>query len=102
MTAVDAKVDEKVARPGVAGDFKRLWSAAVISRVGDALRSAALPLLAVALTDSPVLVSLVTAAGFLPWLLFGLVGGAVADRVDQRRAMWAVDVVRGLLMAAFA
>jgi MFS family permease len=61
-----------------------------------------MPLLAYALTDSPVLISLVTACGFLPWLVFGLLGGAVADRVDQRRAMWAVDVLRGLLMAAFA
>ncbi|MFE6852578.1 MFS transporter, partial [Streptomyces sp. NPDC057674] len=40
--------------------------------------------------------------GYLPWLLFGLLGGAVADRVDQRRAMWAVDLVRGALMAGFA
>lgn len=43
-----------------------------------------------------------TACGFLPWLLFGPVGGAVADRVDQRAAMWAVDLARGVLMAAFA
>ncbi|MBI0313258.1 MFS transporter, partial [Streptomyces javensis] len=74
----------------------------VVSRFGDALRGAALPLLAVSLTDSPVLVSLVTACGFLPWLLFGLIGGAIADRVDQRRAMWAVDGVRAVLMAGFA
>ncbi|KAF4409304.1 MFS transporter [Streptomyces lycii] len=84
------------------GGFGRLWGAAVLSRFGDALRTAALPLLAVGLTDDPFLVSLVTACGYLPWLLFGLLGGAVADRVDQRRAMWAVDVVRGLLVAAFA
>jgi MFS family permease len=44
----------------------------------------------------------VTACGYLPWLVFGLLGGAVADRVDQRRAMWVVDTVRGLLVAAFA
>ncbi|GAA2344144.1 MFS transporter [Streptomyces cuspidosporus] len=84
------------------GGFGRLWGAAVVSRFGDALRGAALPLLAVSLTDSPVLVSLVTVCGFLPWLLFGLLGGAIADRVDQRRAMWAVDAARGALMAAFA
>ncbi|MEC4019484.1 MFS transporter, partial [Streptomyces sp. H27-D2] len=70
--------------------------------MGDALRGAALPLLAYGLTDSPFLIALVTACGFLPWLLFGLLGGAVADRVDQRRAMWAVDAARGVLMAAFA
>ncbi len=89
-------------RAEVRGGFGRLWSAAVVSRLGDALRGAALPLLAVSLTDSPLLVSLVTASGFLPWLLFGLLGGAVADRVDQRRAMWTVDVLRGALVAAFA
>ncbi len=83
--------------PGWRGGFGRLWTAAAVSRFGDGLRAAALPLLAVGLTDSPLLVSLVTAAGYLPWILFGLLGGAVADRVDQRRAMWAVDAVRGAL-----
>ncbi|WP_432124646.1 MFS transporter [Streptomyces sp. C10-9-1] len=84
------------------GGFGRLWTAAVLSRFGDSLRTAALPLLAVSLTDDPVLIAAVTACGYLPWLLFGLLGGAVADRVDQRRAMWAVDVARAVLVAAFA
>lgn len=84
------------------GGFGRLCGAAAVSRFGDALRGTALPLLAYTLTGSPLLISLVTACGFVPWLLFGLLGGAVADRVDQRRAMWAVDVLRGLLMAGFA
>lgn len=86
----------------MAWGFGRLWSAAVISRFGDALRTTALPLLAVRLTDDPVVIASVTACGYLPWLLFGLLGGAVADRVDQRRAMWAVDTARGVLVAAFA
>ncbi|MFI7295792.1 MFS transporter [Streptomyces sp. NPDC050121] len=88
--------------PAWRGGFGRLWSAAVISRFGDALRTTALPLLAVQLTDEPLVIASVTACAYLPWLLFGLLGGAVADRVDQRRAMWAVDTVRGLLVAAFA
>ncbi|WP_460064360.1 MFS transporter [Streptomyces sp. YKOK-I1] len=92
----------EVRAPAWRGGFGRLWSAAVISRFGDALRTTALPLLAVRLTDEPLAVASVTACAQLPWLLFGLVGGAVADRVDQRRAMWAVDTVRGLLVAAFA
>ncbi|GAA1126541.1 MFS transporter [Streptomyces javensis] len=104
MAAVDAGElgAGEPAGPAWRGGFGRLWAAAVVSRFGDALRGAALPLLAVSLTDSPVLVSLVTACGFLPWLLFGLIGGAIADRVDQRRAMWAVDGVRAVLMAGFA
>ncbi|XUL87368.1 MFS transporter [Streptomyces galilaeus] len=88
--------------PAWRGGFGRLWSAAVISRFGDALRGAALPLLAVSLTDRPLLIASVTACGYLPWIVFGLLGGAVADRVDQRRAMWTVDAVRALLVAAFA
>ncbi|GHI08568.1 antibiotic transporter [Streptomyces cellostaticus] len=88
--------------PAWRGGFGRLWSAAVLSSSGDALRTAALPLLAASLTDRPVLIASVTACGYLPWIVFGLLGGAVADRVDQRRAMWAVDAVRGLLVAGFA
>ncbi|GHE95341.1 MFS transporter [Streptomyces longispororuber] len=84
------------------GGFGRLWSAAVLSSFGDSLRKAALPLLAASLTDDPLLIASVTACGYLPWLVFGLLGGAVADRVDQRRAMWRVDVARGVLVGAFA
>ncbi|MEU4467758.1 MFS transporter [Streptomyces sp. NPDC024017] len=80
----------EVRAPAWRGGFGRLWSAAVLSSFGDALRTAALPLLAVTLTDDPLLI------------VFGLLGGAVADRVDQRRAMWTVDALRGLLVAAFA
>ncbi|MFJ2966698.1 MFS transporter [Streptomyces collinus] len=90
------------APPAWRGGFGRLWSAAVLSSFGDALRTAALPLLAVTLTDDPLLIASVTACGYLPWILFGLLGGAVADRVDRRRAMWMVDALRGLLVAAFA
>lgn len=88
--------------PAWRGGFGRLWSAAVLSSFGDALRTAGLPLLAATLTHEPLAIAAVTACGYLPWIIFGLLGGAVADRVDQRRAMWTVDAVRGLLVACFA
>jgi predicted MFS family arabinose efflux permease len=98
-----ASVSASEARaPAWRGGFGRLWSAAIISKFGDSLRTAAMPLLAASLTDDPLLIASVTACGYLPWLLFGLLGGAIADRVDQRRAMWTVDLLRGALMAAFA
>ncbi|MEU9736917.1 MFS transporter [Streptomyces sp. NPDC048002] len=99
MAAVEA---EQTRAPAWRGGFGRLWSASVLSSFGDGLRTTALPLLAAALTDRPLLIAAVTACGFLPWIVFGLLGGAVADRVDQRRAMWTVDALRGLLVAAFA
>ncbi|MES5822804.1 MFS transporter [Streptomyces sp. RG80] len=88
--------------PAWRGGFGRLWGAAVLSSFGDALRTAALPLLAATLTDEPLAIAAVTACGYLPWIVFGLLGGAVADRVDQRRAMWTVDALRGVLVACFA
>ncbi|MGW7665268.1 MFS transporter [Streptomyces sp. NPDC054756] len=91
-----------VRTPAWRGGFGRLWGAAVLSGLGDSLRTAALPLLAVTLTDRPLPIAAVTACGYLPWIVFGLLGGAVADRVDQRRAMWTVDALRGALVAAFA
>jgi MFS family permease len=35
----------------------------------------------------------------LPWLLFGLVGGALVDRWDRRRVMWLADLFRFALLA---
>ncbi|QIQ05340.1 MFS transporter [Streptomyces liangshanensis] len=102
MSVADVAGAAEVRAPAWRGGFGRLWSAAVVSRFGDALRTAAMPLLATTLTDDPLLIASVTACGYLPWLLFGLLGGAIADRVDQRRAMWGVDLLRGVLMAAFA
>lgn len=100
--AVAAEARAEPAVPSWRGGFGRLWSAAVVSRFGDGMRNAALPLLATSLTRSPLLVSLVTAAGYLPWIVFGLLGGALADRIDQRRAMRTVDGVRALLTGGFA
>ncbi|MEU6772911.1 MFS transporter [Streptomyces sp. NPDC046759] len=103
MGGVPAVVETGERRaPAWRGGFGRLWTAAVVSQFGDALRGAALPLVAASLTDRPLLIASVTACGYLPWIVFGLLGGAVADRVDQRRAMWTVDAVRGLLVGSFA
>ncbi|MGH3760773.1 MFS transporter [Actinophytocola sp.] len=83
--------------------YRRLWSATALSNLGDGIRQAALPLLVVTMTGDPVLVAGVTVAGQLPWLLFGLFAGAVVDRVDRRRLVAGVDLVRiGLLVALVA
>jgi len=50
-------------------------------------------------TTSPVLVTGVAAAGQLPRLLFGLVAGVLADRVNRRALVLAMDIVRTVLLA---
>ncbi|MFI5828665.1 MFS transporter [Streptomyces sp. NPDC051578] len=80
--------------------FHKVWAASGASSFGDGVYLAALPLLAASLTRNPVLLSVVTAAALLPWLFFGLIGGALVDRWDRRRTMWITDVARAALLFA--
>jgi MFS family permease len=82
--------------------FTRLWTAATVSNVGDGLLVAALPLLAIRSTTSPLLISGLAACRGLPWLLFGLTAGAIVDRVDRRRLMALVDYGRGAVLLAMS
>src|SRR6478752_1907428 len=90
-------------RRRLGGNFARLWTAGAVSNLGDGVVLAAMPLLAASLShNDPVTVALVATAGTLPWLLFSLVGGAIADRTDRRRTMAVVDGMRFVAMAALA
>ena len=83
-------------------NYVRLWTASTVSNLGDGVTLAGLPLLAASLTHSPTGVALVSFAGTLPWLFFALLGGALADRLDRKRAMAVVDGFRMLVMATLA
>ena len=52
--------------------YWHIWWANAISSTGDGAFVAALPLLAVTITRDPRLVSVVTAAFYLPWMLLSL------------------------------
>jgi MFS family permease len=82
--------------------FWRFWSASAVSQLGDGIRITALPLLAAVITREPLPVAAVSAAVWLPWLLFGLIGGAVVDRVDRKRLMEAGQFARLLVMGGLA
>jgi MFS family permease len=57
------------------------------------------PLLAIQLTHSAVLVSAISAAAFLPWILVSLPVGAMVDRYDRKRLMVCSQVVQAAVMA---
>ncbi|MFD9903986.1 MFS transporter [Streptomyces sp. NPDC059063] len=82
-------------------NYKRLWSATVISDLGDGLRLTALPLLAASITDNPMLVAGVVVASGLPWLLLSLIGGALVDRVNRKTVMVRVQLVRAAVVGGF-
>ncbi|HEV2258269.1 MAG TPA: MFS transporter [Streptosporangiaceae bacterium] len=83
-------------------DYWRLWWANAISSTGDGAFVAALPLLAVTITRDPRLVSVVTAATFLPWLLLSLPAGAVVDRYDRATLMWRAQAVQAAVVTIIA
>ena len=86
------------------GNYRKLYSATALSNIGDGMSSIAYPWLATAITRNPLLIALVAAAQRLPWLVFTLPAGVITDRVDRRRAMVAMDTLRGgfTLLIAFA
>lgn len=79
--------------------FRWLVASSWTSNLGDGLMMAAGPLLVASQTRNPVLVSLAMMASQLPWLLFGLVAGAIADRLDRRIVIMTMNAVRALLLA---
>ena len=64
---------------------------------------AAFPLLVASLTRDPLLVAGATFVSRLPWLLFGLISGALVDRMDRKRVMVITNTLRfvGIGLLAF-
>jgi len=87
-------------RPKLGRPYWRMWWANAISSTGDGAFVAALPLLAVTITRDPRLVSVVTAATYLPWMLFSLPAGAIVDRYDRATLMWRSQAVQAAIVVA--
>jgi hypothetical protein len=82
-------------RSSLGRDFWLYFTGQLISQVGTSFTLFALPLLVFKLTHSATNLGLTTAVELLPYLLFGLVLGALVDRVDRKRMMVLTDVARG-------
>jgi len=89
-------------RPRLGTHYWRLWWANAISSTGDGAFVAALPLLAVTISRDPRLVAVVTAAGYLPWMVLSLPAGALVDRYDRATLMWRAQAVQAAVVAAVA
>jgi MFS family permease len=89
-------------RPRLGTHYWRLWWANAISSTGDGAFVAALPLLAVTISRDPRLVAVVTAAGYLPWMVLSLPAGALVDRYDRATLMWRAQAVQAAVVATVA
>jgi MFS family permease len=80
--------------------FRWLVTSSWTSNIGDGIALAAGPLLVASQTDSPFLVALAAMLQSLPWLLFGLWAGALADRLDRRRMVMIANGLRAAVIVA--
>ncbi|GAA1921614.1 MFS transporter [Nocardioides hwasunensis] len=80
--------------------FRWLVGSSWTTNLGDGILIAAGPLLVASQTRNPILVSGAMLALTTPWLLFGLLAGALADRLDRRKVIMAANAVRGAVLAA--
>ncbi|MFJ6619343.1 MFS transporter [Kitasatospora sp. NPDC091335] len=87
-------------RPGT-GVFWRFWTGSMVSRLGDQVTNVALPLIAVVTLHAAAWqVGLITAAGYLAWLLVGLPAGVLVHRLPLRGTQVVMDLVRALAVAS--
>lgn len=81
-------------------DFRLLFAAGTVFYVGAMVTYVALPYQLYQLTRSNLAVGLVGAVELVPLVVFGLYGGALADRVDRRRMLVWTGAAQVLLTAA--
>ena len=74
-------------RPLKQADFRRLWTANIITVIGAQLTVVAVPAQIYAITQSSGMVGLTGVFGLVPLVVFGLWGGALADHFDRRRLL---------------
>lgn len=79
-----------------------LTAATVASVLGDGIRFAVLPLLAISQGASATQVAGLFTASTAPFLVAPIIGGVLADRVDRRTMIVALDLLRAALAVGFA
>jgi MFS family permease len=94
-------VPEPPARPRDCPGFARFWTAATVSSFGSYVTGVAVQVLIVRnLHQGAAGVGAVNAARWLPYLLFGLLVGALVERSRRRPLLIGADLGRGVLLAA--
>ena len=83
-------------------DFTLVVLGQIVSLFGNATVRFALPLYLLNRTGSSALYGAVTACAFLPAILLSPIGGIVADRVNKRNIMVALDFFTAAVITAFS
>ena len=97
-----SRLVESLAPRRLGAGFRWLLASSWTSNLGDGVALAAGPLLIASQTRDPRLVALAVLLQQLPWLLFGLGAGVLADRLDRRLIVVTVDLLRVGVLAVLA
>jgi MFS family permease len=98
----DRHTDQRPRSGALGTRYHRLFAASTVSNLGDGIGQLAYPWLASAVTRNPLLISIVVVVQRLPWLVFTLPAGVVADRYDRARVMVRANLARAVLTLAVA
>jgi MFS family permease len=91
-----SRLADLISPPRLGRSFRWLLASSWVTNLGDGITLAAGPLLVASQTHNPLAVAMAALLQRLPWLMFGLFAGVVADRVNRR----AIVIVTGLVRAA--
>ncbi|MGP4096923.1 MFS transporter [Nonomuraea sp. KM90] len=81
--------------------FALLWFGQATSKLGSAVTTIVMPLIAISvLGSSTFMITVLEASVWLPWLIIGLPAGAWVDRMRRRGTMIICDLVSALALAS--
>jgi MFS family permease len=79
--------------------FVRLWAAETISHLGSSFSALAMPIVAIQLLNAgPMEIAIINLADTLPFLVIGLLVGALIDRLPRRGVLIVADLGRAVLL----
>jgi hypothetical protein len=94
-----SRLADLVAPPRLGRRFRWLLASSWVTNIGDGITLAAGPLLVASQTRNPLAVAMAALLQRLPWLLFGLYAGVLADRVSRRAIVIATGLARAAILS---
>jgi MFS family permease len=93
-----SRLADAVAPARLGHSFRWLLASSWITYLGDGITLAAGPLLVASQTRNPLAVAMAALLQRLPWLMFGLYAGVIADRVSRRAIVIGTGLVRATIL----
>ncbi|MPQ99333.1 MFS transporter [Modestobacter sp. I12A-02628] len=82
--------------------FRRLFGGVAVTMLGQQMTLVAVPYQVYELTGSSLMVGVTSVVALVPLIVFGLLGGAIADAMDRRRLMLVTSVGAAVTSALLA